>query len=204
MPFLAVAGAAFALAFLAELPDKSMFVTLVLGTRYRPAWVWTGVAAAFAVQMAIAVSAGRLLALLPHRAVDAVAAALFLGGAAYLWLTSLRPEHRDGADAARQGARAESFRMVAGTSFAVVFLAEWGDITQLTTANLAARYDPLVVFAGATLGLWAVAALAVSVGAQALKLIPMAWIRRITAAIMLALAVFAAVAAVAAHGSSWL
>jgi putative Ca2+/H+ antiporter (TMEM165/GDT1 family) len=201
MPFLAVAGAAFALAFLAELPDKSMFVTLVLGTRYRPSWVWTGVAAAFAVQMAIAVSAGRLLALLPHRAVDAVAGALFLGGAAYLWWTSLRPEHRDGADASRQGAGAESFGKVAGMSFAVVFLAEWGDITQLTTANLAARYDPLVVLAGATLGLWAVAALAVSVGAQALKLIPMAWVRRITAAIMLALAVYSAVAAVAAHGS---
>jgi len=40
----------------------------------------------------------------------------------------------------------------------VVFVAEWGDITQFTTANLAARYDPLLVFAGATLGLWAVAA----------------------------------------------
>jgi putative Ca2+/H+ antiporter (TMEM165/GDT1 family) len=196
MPFLAVIGAAFALAFLAELPDKSMFATLVLGTRYRPAWVWTGVAAAFAVQMAIAVSAGRLLALLPHRAVEAVVAALFLGGSAYLWLTSLRPEHRDGADAARQGGRAASFGLVAGTSFGVVFLAEWGDITQLTTANLAARYDPLVVFAGATLGLWAVAALAVSVGATSLKLIPMAWIRRITAAIMLGLAVYNAVAAV--------
>jgi putative Ca2+/H+ antiporter (TMEM165/GDT1 family) len=78
----------------------------------------------------------------------------------------------------------------------VVFLAEWGDITQLTTANLAARYDPLVVFAGATLGLWAVAALAVSVGATSLKLIPMAWIRRITAVIMLGLAVYNAVAAV--------
>jgi putative Ca2+/H+ antiporter (TMEM165/GDT1 family) len=200
MPFLAVIGAAFALAFLAELPDKSMFATLVLGTRYRPAWVWTGVAAAFAVQMAIAVSAGRLLALLPHRAVDAVVAALFLAGSAYLWLTSFRPGYQDGADAARQGAPAPSFRVIAGMSFGVVFLAEWGDITQLTTANLAARYNPLVVFAGATLGLWAVAALAVSVGATSLKLIPMAWVRRITAAIMLGLAVYNAVAAAMATG----
>jgi len=195
MPFPAVIGVAFALAFLAELPDKSMFATLVLGTRYRPSWVWTGVAAAFAVQMALAVTAGRLLALLPHRAVDAVVAALFLGGSGYLWLTSLRPGQRDGADAARQGGRAPTFRLVAGMSFGVVFLAEWGDITQLTTANLAARYNPLVVLAGATLGLWAVAALAVSVGAGSLKLIPMAWVRRITAVIMLALAVYNAAAA---------
>ena len=69
----------------------------------------------------------------------------------------------------------------------MVFLAEWGDITQLTAANLAARYDPVSVFAGATLGLWAVAAIAVNVGAKSLNLIPMAWVRRITAVILLAL-----------------
>ncbi len=80
MPYLAVIGSAFALTFLAELPDKSMVASLVLGTRYQPAWVWTGVAAAFAVQMAIAVTAGRLLTLLPHRLVLGVTAALFLAG----------------------------------------------------------------------------------------------------------------------------
>jgi Ca2+/H+ antiporter, TMEM165/GDT1 family len=195
MAYLAVIGAAFALSFLAELPDKSMFASLVLATRYRPAWVWTGVAAAFAVQMAIAVTAGRLLALLPHRAVDAVVAGLFLAGAAYLWLTSLRPGRRDGSDAARQGGPAPSFLRVSVMSFVVVFVAEWGDITQLTTANLAARYNPLLVFAGATLGLSAAAGLAVCVGAKSLELIPMAWIRRITATIMLGLAAYTALAA---------
>jgi Ca2+/H+ antiporter, TMEM165/GDT1 family len=195
MAYLAVIGAAFALSFLAELPDKSMFASLVLATRYRPAWVWTGVAAAFAVQMAIAVSAGRLLALLPHRAVDAVVAGLFLAGSVYLWVTSRRPVPREGADAARQGGPAPSFQRVSVMSFAVVFLAEWGDITQLTAANLAARYNPLLVFAGATLGLSAVAALAVGLGAKSLELIPMAWVRRITATIMLGLAAYTAVAA---------
>ena len=173
-----------------------MFASLVLGTRYRPSWVWAGAAAAFTVHMAIAVTAGQLLALLPDRAVQAVVAALFVAGSAYLWLTSLRPEHREGADAARQGARTASFWRVAGMSFTVVFLAEWGDITQVTAANLAARYDPVLVFAGATLGLWAVAAVAVSVGAKSLDLIPMAWVRRITAAIMLALGIYTAVLAV--------
>jgi Ca2+/H+ antiporter, TMEM165/GDT1 family len=194
LPSLAVIGAAFVLTFLAELPDKSMFASLVLGTRYRPSWVWAGAAAAFAVHMAIAVTAGQLLALLPHRVVDAVVAGLFLAGSGYLWATSFRPEHRDGADAARQGGRAPSFARVAGAGFGVVFLAEWGDITQLTTANLAARYDPVLVFAGATLGLWAVAAVAVSVGAKSLQLIPMPWIRRITATIMLGLCVYTALA----------
>jgi len=196
MPYLAVIAIAFTLTFLAELPDKSMFASLVLGTRYRPSWVWAGVAAAFTVHMGIAVTAGQLLALLPDRVVEAVVAVLFVAGSVYLWVTSLRPEHREGADAARQGARAASFWRVAGTSFTVVFLAEWGDITQFTAANLAARYDPLLVFAGGTLGLWTVAAVAVSVGAKSLDLIPMAWVRRITAAILLALGIYTAVAAI--------
>jgi putative Ca2+/H+ antiporter (TMEM165/GDT1 family) len=155
-----------------------------------------GAAAAFAIHMAIAVTAGRLLALLPYHVVDTVVAGLFLAGSAYLWVTSFGPGHRDGADAARQGGRAPSFARVAGTSFGVVFLAEWGDITQLTTANLAARYDPFLVFAGATLGLWAVAAVAVSVGAKSLQLIPMAWVRRITATIMFGLGVYTALGAI--------
>ena len=195
MPYLAVIAIAFTLTFLAELPDKSMFASLVLGTRYRPSWVWVGVATAFTVHMAIAVTAGQLLALLPDQVVEAVVAALFVAGAVYLWVTSLRPEHREGADAARQGARNASFWRVAGTSFTVIFVAEWGDITQVTAANLAARYDPLLVFLGGTLGLWAVAAVAISVGAKSLDLIPMAWVRRITAAIMLALGVYTAVMA---------
>jgi Ca2+/H+ antiporter, TMEM165/GDT1 family len=198
MPFFAVIGTAFVLAFLAELPDKSMFASLVLGTRYRPSWVWSGAAAAFALHMAIAVTAGRLLALLPHQVVDAVVAGLFLAGSGYLWVTSFRPEHREGADAARLGGRAPSFLRVAAMSFGVVFLAEWGDITQLTTANLAARYDPILVFAGATLGLWAVAAVAVTVGAKSLKLIPVTWIRRITATIMLGLGIYTALVAISA------
>src|SRR5580692_9915441 len=77
---LGVVGIAFAVTFLSELPDKSMFASLVLGTRYRPAWVWAGVAAAFAVHMGIAVSAGHFLTLLPHRDLQSVIAALFLAG----------------------------------------------------------------------------------------------------------------------------
>jgi Ca2+/H+ antiporter, TMEM165/GDT1 family len=195
MPYLAAAGVAFVLTFLGELPDKSLFASLVLGTRYRPAFVWAGVAAAFTVHVGIAVTAGRLLALLPQHVVDGVVAALFVAGAVYLLASSFREQQPEDLDAARQGGPPASFARVAGTSFAVVFLAEWGDITQLTAANLAARYDPLSVFAGATLGLWAVAAIAVNVGAKSLKLIPMAWVRRITAVILLALGAYTAFAA---------
>jgi putative Ca2+/H+ antiporter (TMEM165/GDT1 family) len=195
MAYLAVIGVAFAVTFLAELPDKSMVATLVLGTRYRPLWVWAGVAAAFTVHMAVAVTAGQLLTLLPHRVVESIVTVLFLAGAVYLFVSSFRSSAREDSDAARQGSTSPSFLRVAGTSFAVIFLAEWGDITQVTAANLAARYQPLPVFAGATLGLWAVSALSVSVGAKSLELIPMAWVRRSTAVILLGLGIYNAVAA---------
>jgi putative Ca2+/H+ antiporter (TMEM165/GDT1 family) len=197
LPYLAAAAAAFGLTFLGELPDKSLFASLVLGTRYRPAYVWAGAAAAFAVQMAIAVTAGRLLSLLPHHLVDGIVAAAFLAGSGYLWITSFRPQHAEGVDAARQGGSPASFPRIAGTSFGVVFLAEWGDITQLTAANLAARSNPVAVFAGAVLGLWLIAALAVNLGAKSLDLIPMAWVRRITATILLALGIYTALTALA-------
>jgi Ca2+/H+ antiporter, TMEM165/GDT1 family len=193
--YVAVIAIAFGLTFLAELPDKTMFASLVLGTRFRPSWVWAGVAAAFAVQMAIAVTAGQLLTLLPHRIVEFVVAGLFLGGAAFLWWMSTRPPGDEAPDVARHGGQAETFLRVAGTSFAVVFLAEWGDITQVTAANLAARYDPVLVYIGATLGLWAVAALAISVGAKSLRLIPMTWVQRVTAAILLAFGLYTLITA---------
>ena len=196
---LAVAATVFGLTFLAELPDKSLFASLLLGTRYRPAHVWAGVAAAFLVQTAVAVTAGQVLVtVLPHRVVEAVVAVLFAVGAAWLLVASFRPQNRDGADAARQGGPPPSFRRVAGTGFAVVFAAEWGDITQITTANLAARYgDPVSVGIGAVLALWVLAGLAIAVGAKSLDVIPMVWVRRVTAVIMLGLAAWTAWGAVA-------
>jgi Ca2+/H+ antiporter, TMEM165/GDT1 family len=195
---IGVAAAAFAITFLAELPDKSLFASLVLGTRYRPAYVWVGTAAAFAVHVAIAVAAGQVLVtLLPTRLKDAVVAGLFLAGAVYLLVTSFRPDTGAGVDAARQGNRPPSLLRVAVMAFVVTFLAEWGDITQITTANLAAKYaDPLSVLVGATLGLWAVTALAVSLGAKSLAVIPMAWVRRISAAILLGFGIYTAITAI--------
>ena len=189
---VAVIGLAFAITFLAELPDKSMFASLVMGTRFRPSWVWAGAAAAFTVHMAIAVTAGQLLTLLPHLVVDAVVASLFVAGAVYLWWSSFRPGVHEGSDAARMAGRVPTFWRVSAASFAIVFLAEWGDITQITAANLAAHYDPFLVFAGGTLGLWAVAAVAVTVGAKSLKVIPMAWVQRITGTILLGLGIYTA------------
>jgi putative Ca2+/H+ antiporter (TMEM165/GDT1 family) len=183
---LAIIATAFAVIFPAELPDKTALASLVLGSRYRPLYVFAGVAAAFAVHVGLAIAAGSALALLPHRPLEIVVAVLFALGAVLL----LRGRHDDGADEhVELHGKKPGFWRVAWTSFAVVAVAEFGDLTQIATASLAAHYhDPLSVGIGAVLALWAVAALAIAGGRGLLKLIPLTWITRIAAAIMLVLA----------------
>ena len=191
----AVVLTTFVVIFPAELPDKSLFASLVLGTRFRPLPVFVGVAAAFAVHVVIAVAIGGVFALLPQRLVLFVAAALFAAGAAVLLLG--REEDGDAAQASAAAGAMRSPLRVALASFGVVFLGEWGDITQITTANLAARYgDPVSVGVGALLALWSVAALALSVGRGLLQRVPTRLVRRLTGLVLAVLAVVTLVEAV--------
>ncbi|HEY3924832.1 MAG TPA: TMEM165/GDT1 family protein [Acidothermaceae bacterium] len=196
---LAVAAIAFGVVFLAELPDKSMIASLVLGTRYRPLYVWVGAAAAFAVHVVIAVAAGGALALLPHRLVQAIVAVLFFAGAALLLFGKEGQEDEAGVDESGNEVEtaAPTFRRVAALSFAVIFVGEWGDITQIATANLAAKYhDPIGVGVGALLGLWTVVALGVVAGSKLVEHVPLAMVRRITGLILAALGVVSTIAAI--------
>jgi len=186
----------FAVVLPAELPDKSLAASLVLGTRYRPLPVFAGVAAAFAVHVTVAVAIGGVFSLLPTRLVLLVVAALFAAGAAVLLLG--HEEETDGSASAAAGAGAAPLR-VALTAFGVVFIGEWGDITQVTTANLAARYaDPLSVGVGALLALWTAAALALTVGRGLLRRIPARLLRRVTGLVLAVLAVLTLVEVVRA------
>lgn len=179
----------------AELPDKTVFACVILSSRYRAGFVFSGAAAAFAAQVVLAVAAGGALSLLPHRAVEAVAAAGFLAGAVLLWRQGSRHSGDEDDDVGRDGVR-DGFWPVAAMSFAVVFIAEFGDLTQFLTASLAARYhDPIAVGAGSALALWVAAAAAVVVGWRLLKFIPVVWLTRIAALVMLALAGTSAAAA---------
>jgi putative Ca2+/H+ antiporter (TMEM165/GDT1 family) len=82
------------------------------------------------------------------------------------------------------------------TAFLVIFIAEWGDLTQILIANLAARYhDPLAVGVGAVLALWTVAALAVASGRSLLRVVNIATVRIVTAVVLTGLAGWAAWAA---------
>jgi putative Ca2+/H+ antiporter (TMEM165/GDT1 family) len=192
---LTAAAATFVAVLPAELPDKTIFACLILSSRYRPSFVFGGAATAFLAQVIIAVAAGGALSLLPHRIVEACAAGVFVIGAVLLWMHREKKDDEEDDDGGRDGARS-GFWPVFGTAFGVVFLAEFGDLTQFLTASLAARFhDPVSVGIGATLGLWVAAAIAVTVGWRFLKLIPMRWLTRSAAVVMLILGATSAYAA---------
>lgn len=192
-----VALICFPVIFLGELPDKTMFASLVLSTRGRPLQVWLGAAAAFTVHVAIAVTAGAaLFALVPRRYLDVVVAVLFAAGAVYAWIEGIRTDSKEAP------ASAPAHNAVL-TAFVVIFVAEWGDLTQILTANLAARYhEPLPVAAGALLALWAVAALAVVSGQTLLRFLSISAVRKITAVALAGLAAYTAWSAYIAGGGT--
>ena len=153
----------FGVVFLLELPDKTALAALLLATRHRPLPVLLGTAAAFLVQTVVAVAAGSLLSLLPREPIRIGAGVLFLVMAAFLVRQNLRKiEVEEEREVEREERR---HRQPLVTAFMVVFVAEWGDLTQLATAALQARYQqPLIVFTAALLALWLVTAIAVGLG----------------------------------------
>jgi Ca2+/H+ antiporter, TMEM165/GDT1 family len=192
---LLVIAPVFGLIFVAELPDKTAIASLILGTKYRSSWVFTGVAAAFAIHVAIAVAAGSLIAQLPRRPVEAVVGVLFLAGAIALWRRTDEDEEED--EVVGELPADVGFRRVASTAFAVIFVAEFGDLTQILCANLAAHYNAAIaVGIGATLGLWAVGLLAILGGRALLRVIPVHAIVRVACVAMAALAAYSIFSAI--------
>jgi Ca2+/H+ antiporter, TMEM165/GDT1 family len=179
----AVAATVFGLVAVAELPDKTMIANIVMGSRGRPVPVWFGAIGAFAIHAALAVLAGRLVQLLPHRVLETVVAVLFGVGAFYLLLVPEKKERERGeAQATREGElgpTTANLRIAAG-AFGVILVGEIGDITQLLIVNLEARYkSPTSVFVGGFLALAAVAAAGVFSGKALLRVLPLSTIRRI-------------------------
>ncbi len=169
----------FGVIFVAELPDKTALAALVLATRHRPLPVFLGASLALTIQSVVAVAAGSLLAKLPARYVHIGAGVLFLGCAVLMWLRK-----------SDENARAAKTKEDAGfwtalwTVFVVVFVAEWGDLTQIGTAGLEAKYNAwLTVFLASTAALWSVAAIAVFVGNRAARLLDPHLTQRIAAVV---------------------
>ena len=183
---LAVAVATGALVIPAELPDKTFISCVVLASRNRALPVYIGAGLALTVQALIAVVAGGLLALLPHTAVRIVVAALFIGGALYLIFVPEKAEQAKGERLGEHVIPVISNWRVMLTTFSIIALAEFGDITQVLIANLTARYrDPVGVFVGATVGFWIVSGLGVLSGKWITRVVPLSIVRRLSGAVLL-------------------
>ncbi|MGW0853980.1 TMEM165/GDT1 family protein [Streptomyces sp. NPDC002690] len=179
---------AFGLIFLAELPDKTMFASLAMGTRMKPLYVWFGTSSAFIVHVAIAVGAGGLLGLLPDWIVKLVSALLFAFGAFMLLRGGGDDEDEDDEVKTVTG-----FWPVYGTAFMAVFISEWGDLTQITTANLAASNGAWSVAIGSAAALMSVSALALLAGRFIAKRVPLKTVQRVGGVCMLGLAIWTAI-----------
>ncbi|MFF5639485.1 TMEM165/GDT1 family protein [Streptomyces sp. NPDC012825] len=176
---------AFGLIFLAELPDKTMFASLAMGTRMRPLYVWIGTSTAFLAHVAIAVGAGSLLGLLPGWIVKLVSALLFAFGAFMLLRGGDDDEDDD-----TGGRTVTGFWPVFSTAFTAVFISEWGDLTQITTANLAATNGTWSTAIGAFAALTSVSALALVAGRFIAKRVPLKTVQRVGGVCMAGLAIW--------------
>jgi Ca2+/H+ antiporter, TMEM165/GDT1 family len=178
--------------FVVELPDKTFLATLVLATKYRPFLVWIGVSAAFAVQTTVAVLLGSAASLLPEVLVHVVALVMFVIGAIVLLREGLSHHRASLAEGEEEYAvdakPATGFRAVLA-SFLILFAAEWGDLSQLLTISLVARYDaPGSVFIGALGALLVVSALAVIAGKALLRFVSLHVLHYIGAGVCVLLA----------------
>lgn len=145
-----------------ELPDKTALSILLLSTRHQGLAVFLGAASAFVIQSAVAVTFGSVLALLPEQWTHAAAGFLFLFFAFKLWHESRA--HDEEAVAAPNGSFTH-FRKAFVGSFLMIFIAEWGDLTQLATATLQIKYRNVwPILSASILALWTVTLLSIIAG----------------------------------------
>jgi putative Ca2+/H+ antiporter (TMEM165/GDT1 family) len=195
---LGVALTAFALIVPVELPDKTFVATLVLATRFRATPVWLGVGLAFVIQSLVAVVAGGLISALPETYVHIASMLLFAVGAILLLRSARRADQHE-AEQEHEFEKKMKDGPVGGwrafgTSFLVLFAAEWGDLSQLLSAGLAARFGaPVEVFAGSVAGLLLVSGVAALAGRTILKRVRLSLVQTIGGLVCAGLAVFTAV-----------
>jgi len=174
---LTLFASTFALIFVSEIPDKTALATLLLAANNRPVAVFLGVAGAFVIQSCVAVLFGSLISLFPHLYIRILSGSLFLVFAIAMWLRS-QPNAPEGA---QDGTRKTFWRTV-GVAFMVIFIAEWGDLTQLATAALSAKYpNPITILIASILALWSVSAIAIVLGHHLKKSIKPHLVQRIAA-----------------------
>lgn len=182
--WLASAGTTFLLVGFAEIGDKSQLVCMTLAARHRGLPVAIGAVSAFAVLNLLAVVFGAAVAAwLPEWLVTLVVAALF----AFFGINALRYREDEEDDNVDE----KPGHGIVATTFLLIFLAEFGDKTQLAVAGLGSTTEPSAVWAGATAALALTSLLGVFAGRKLLHRLPLVWIHRVSGVFFLLLAIFA-------------
>jgi len=182
--WLSSAGATFLLIALAEIGDKSQLVCMTLAARHRGLPVVLGAVAAFAVLNLLAVLFGAAIAAwLPEWVVTVAVAVLF----AIFGVSALRFEAADDDEEITE----KPGHGIFATTFLMIFLAEFGDKTQIAVAGLGSAADATSTWVGATLALTCTSILGVVAGRHWLNRLPLHWIHRISGVFFLLLALLA-------------
>jgi putative Ca2+/H+ antiporter (TMEM165/GDT1 family) len=179
--WFSAASTTFLLITLAEFGDKSQLVCMTLAARHRGLPVVLGAVSAFAILNLLAVLFGAAIsAWLPEWLITSVVAALF----AYFGIAALRyrDQEEDESIEEKQG------HSVFASAFLMIFLAEFGDKTQLAVAGMGSTTSGAAVWAGATLALAGTSIIAVIAGRKFLHRLPLVWIHRISGVFFLLLA----------------
>ena len=173
--------------FLAELPDKTMFATLLLSSHFkRKLPVWLGVTIGYTTHVVIAVLFGSALTRLPEKPIQVVVGILFCVGGAMTWRSGADD---DNAESGKWSASLSNARVV-WTAASVILVAEFADLTQLATAGFAARFnDPIAVGVGAALALSSVSGLAVLAGTWLQRRVQLRVIQRVAAFLFMVIGV---------------
>ena len=186
---LGLALSVFGVLVLAELPDKTMIATLIMGSRGKAVAVWIGASLAFVLHMAIAAVAGGLLNKLPHLALEIVVTIMFFAFAAYLLLVPENEAVEEGEEEAA-AERATTTLKTMLSAFTVILVAETGDLTQILAASFTAKsHQPVTVFLASSVALVSVAAIGAFGGKALLKVLPLARIRQLGGILLLILGV---------------
>ena len=183
--WLSSVGTTFLVIGLAEFGDKSQLVCMTLASRHRGLPVALGAITAFAVLNLLAALFGAAVAAwLPGWLVALAVAVLF----AAFGISALRYREEEDDEEIEE----KPGHGIFATTFLLIFLAEFGDKTQIAVAGLGSTGSAAAIWTGATLALATTSLLGIIAGRHLLNRLPLVWIQRVSGVFFLLLAAYAA------------
>jgi len=153
-------GLCFVSIFLLELPDKTSLLVMSLAPRQKRV-VWAAASVALTLQAALAVAVGRALAGWRSPWIHVAEVVVLLGFAVWLWFKPADDDDDDGIAVDRMGARRQLFF----AALVAIFLAEFGDLTQVAILSWSTRLAvPALVFVMSAAALVSAAYVSASAG----------------------------------------